>query len=313
MNSGPGQVLKSKALNEWRLFWLISGPMSLVMVIAMLQVTEWNGPAVSSMIQLSVRWAVPWLFAAFAASSLLVLFPSAFTRWMMRNRKFLGLNFAAAMAWQGFFILWLTTVHRDYYLKEVYVLRDAIEGTMGYLLLAAMTVTSFKFGRSLISARAWRWLHKFGIYFLWAYAYTTYWWSVFYYPEPVWLDHVFYWTAFAAFALRVAAWLKKKSMKWQREPAAFILSPTVKFAGLTVIVSGFVLAALTPLWRQLSEHLLTGYSWTAIPETYLPYWPFEPFIPLFVIALGGYILTQRKSSGERAITLTAIRRMHNPE
>ena len=28
-------VLKNKAVNEWRLFWLIAGPMSIVMVIAM--------------------------------------------------------------------------------------------------------------------------------------------------------------------------------------------------------------------------------------------------------------------------------------
>lgn len=62
------------------------------------------------MIQLSVRLSVPWLFIAFVASSLHVVFPSTFSRWLLRNRKIIGLCFAAAMAWQLLFILWLVGI-----------------------------------------------------------------------------------------------------------------------------------------------------------------------------------------------------------
>ena len=133
--------MKNKAINGWGLFWLISGPISIAMLLAMARIELSSGPAISSMIQLSVRCAVPCLYLAFAASSVQALFPGPFSLWLMRNRKYLGLCFAAAMAWQGLFILWMVTVYRDYYVNEVYVLRDAIEGTTGYLFLLAMTVT----------------------------------------------------------------------------------------------------------------------------------------------------------------------------
>ena len=147
--SAMAEVLKKPAFNQWRLFWLVVIPTSLVMIVGMLRTETWNGPAVSSMIQLSVRFAVPWLFLAFAASSLNILFPGDLSRWLLRNRKILGLCFAAAMAWQGTFILWLTIAYSDYYVTEVYVLRDAIEGVMGYTFLFAMTLTSFNFARKL--------------------------------------------------------------------------------------------------------------------------------------------------------------------
>jgi DMSO/TMAO reductase YedYZ heme-binding membrane subunit len=231
------------------------------------------------------------LFLAFAASSLQVLFPSELTRWLMRNRKIMGLCFAAAMAWQGFFILWLTTVYRDYYIQEVYVLRDAIEGTVGYLFLAAMTVTSFSFGRKRLSPKAWRYLHKSGVYFLWAYAYTVYWWNLFYYPGPIWLDYVYYIAGLGACALRPLAWRKKRMMKMQNAPATAIVPAVFQLAGWMLVSAGVVVAFITPMWRQLSEDVLTGYALTAFAEKYVPYWPFEPFIPLLIIALGAWMTT----------------------
>ena len=60
-------VLKNKAINEWKLFWLITGPISISMVIAMMKADLSSGEGVSSMIQYSVRCAIPWLYLAFAA------------------------------------------------------------------------------------------------------------------------------------------------------------------------------------------------------------------------------------------------------
>ncbi|MCP4302379.1 MAG: hypothetical protein GY783_17475, partial [Gammaproteobacteria bacterium] len=54
MSTELSKVLKNKAINEWNLFWLITGPISIVMVIAMMGTELNSGPAVSSMIQLSV-------------------------------------------------------------------------------------------------------------------------------------------------------------------------------------------------------------------------------------------------------------------
>ena len=105
MTANLDELLKSKAINGWNLFWLITVPISLVMVLTMIRVDLSSAEGVSSMIQLSVRCAIPWLYLAFAASSLQAVFPGSFSRWLLRNRKNVGLCFAAAMAWQLTFIL----------------------------------------------------------------------------------------------------------------------------------------------------------------------------------------------------------------
>ena len=166
MGSDLSKFLRKKSVNNWYLFWLISGPVSITMLVAMLRGDLSTGQGASSMIQLSVRCAVPVLYVAFSASSVHALFSSDWSAWMLRNRKYFGLCFAVAMAWQALFILWMVVVFTDYYVNEVYVPRDAIEGVVGYLFLIAMVLTTFRFGRKRISRKNWRTLHKSGSYFL---------------------------------------------------------------------------------------------------------------------------------------------------
>ena len=296
MKTDLGEILKRKSLNRWRLFWLVSGPISAAMLAAMAVRDLTTGPGVSDMIQLSVRCAVPWLYIAFAASSIQVLFPGVFSRWLLRNRKYIGLCFAAAMAWQGFFILWMVLVHTDYYVNEVYVLRDAIEGVGGYAFLLAMTVTSFPRGRRLLKPRQWRMLHLAGIYFLWAYAFSVYWWSLFYYANPVALDYIYYCAGLGAWVLRAAAWRRKRARAAAGAAAPSAAHPVARLATGLLVGAGLAAAALGFAWRETAEQVLYGYALTEIPELYLPYWPFEPFLPLAVIMLGLYLLR----SGGRA-------------
>ena len=192
MSNCAAPKLNSKLINGWNLFWLVTAPLSLAIVLSMTR-ADLSGPeAVSSMIQLSVRCAIPWLYVAFAASSLQAVFPGSFSRWLLRNRKIIGLCFAAGMGWQLFFILWLVGIHTDYYVNDVYVLSDAVEGIIGYAFLIAMVLTSFKFGRSLLTPRQWRLLHKSGLYWLWFYAWSVYWFNLFYYQDsPVLIDYVY--------------------------------------------------------------------------------------------------------------------------
>jgi hypothetical protein len=210
MSSSLDELLKSKTINGWNLFWLITAPISLVMVLAMTRVDLSKAEAVSSMIQISVRCAVPWLYVAFAASSMQVVFPGTFSRWLLRNRKFIGLCFASAMAWQLSFILWLVGIHTEYYVNDVYVLSDVVEGVLGYAFLIAMVLTSFKFGRSRLTAKQWKLLHTSGIYWLWVYVWSVYWFNLFYYQQPALpIDYVYYWGGFLAWGLRMGAWTQK--------------------------------------------------------------------------------------------------------
>jgi hypothetical protein len=282
---------KNPALNKWGLFWLVAGAISAVMLVAMARTELSTAAGVSAMIGLSVRFAVPWLFLVFAASALQSVFPSRFSRWLLANRKYFGLVYAAAMAWQGFFILWLLIVHSDYYVTEIYVMRDAIEGTIGYAFLLAMTITSFPFARRRMRARHWRLLHVSGIYFLWAYAFSVYWWALFYYGNPVFLDYVYYVLGLAAWGLRVVAWGKRNRRRLaDRVSAGRHRVP--RLTGVALVALGLITACSGALWRPLAERVLYGYSFTQIPELYLPYWPFEPFLALAILAPGVALISR---------------------
>jgi hypothetical protein len=201
-------MLESRAINGWSLFSLITIPICLVLVIAMTRTDLSTATGISSMIQLSVRASVPWLYLAFSASSIHALHRGASSRWLMRNRRVLGLCFAAGMAWQLAFILWMVSRHWGYYVQEVYLLSDIVVQIPGYVFLIAMTLTSFKPLRRRLSSLQWRRLHKGGIYFLWATVWSTYWYELYYYDDIQIIDYVYYWAGFIAWATRILAWSK---------------------------------------------------------------------------------------------------------
>jgi hypothetical protein len=200
---------KRKALNGWGLFSLITVPICASVLTAMTRADLSSAADISSLIQLSVRCSVPWLYLAFAATSIQSLFPCAVGRWMVRNRRIFGLSFAAGMAWQLAFIVWMVSGHWNYYVEEVYLLADIVVQIPGYLFLLAMTLTSFMPVRRKMSSKQWRTLHKGGIYFLWATVWSTYWYELYYYEDIQLIDYVYYWTGFATWGTRITAWSKR--------------------------------------------------------------------------------------------------------
>ena len=288
-------VLQNKAINGWRLFWLISGPMSVVMVIAMLGVDMSTGAGVSTMIGFSVRWAVPFIFLVVAASSVQILFPGPFPMWWLRNRKHIGMCFAVAMAWQGAFIFMMSMFFRDYYYEDIYLLRDELEGSVGYIFLAAMVVTSFRFGRKYLTQRQWKLLHKSGVYFLWAYPFSVYWWNTSYYENPELIDYVFYWSGFLAFTLRIAAWGKKRRRMANRNTPESSTHLSLKVLGAAIVVIGFLVAATGRHWQEPVTEYLTSPKWSADLVLWLPYWPFEPYLSIFIIGLGAALATRSRT------------------
>lgn len=292
------KILKSKAINKWRLFWLISIPISIATIIEMIETDLSTGQGISHMISYSVRFAVPFIYLAVAASSAQLLFAGPFTSWWLRNRKYIGLCFAAAMAWQGLFIFIVSTYLRDYYYSEIYLFRDELEGSVGYIFLATMVVTSFHFGRKYVNPVQWKLAHKSGLYFLWAYPFSVYWWNLSYYPTlepfsgPRTIDYIFYWGGFLAFALRIAAWGKKRQKTTKKHAPDSTTPLALKALGGILIAFGFVASATGIYWQNSVTNFLTGPEWSAELVLWLPFWPFEPFIPLFIIALGTMLATK---------------------
>ncbi|KZX58282.1 hypothetical protein A3709_02125 [Halioglobus sp. HI00S01] len=292
-------ILESKWINGWRLFALIAFPLTAVVILELTQTDVSGGAGVSEMIGFSVRLAVPFIFLAMAASAFQVLFPGPFGRWWLRNRRYIGLCFAVGMAWQGLFIFILSTVFRDYYLSEVYYFRDELEGTFGYLFLAGMIATSFQITRKRLSRGQWKFIHTGGTYVLWGYAFSVYWWNMYYYPDPQTLDAVYYWAGFSAFALRIAAWGK---IRLKTSDAAS--SALARTAGWLLILGGLVMAATGRAWQDAVTTAFTTPAWSAQLELWLPFWPLEPYLSLLLMGLGTAILTHKAAQPRTAAAAT---------
>jgi hypothetical protein len=159
-----------------------------------------------------------------------------------------------------------------------------------------MVVTSFNIGRKHLNATQWKLIHKSSLYFLWAYAFSVYWWNFsYYYGKPLPIDYVYYWAGFTAFALRIAAWGKnrqqatKKSAPQSSTPLAF------KVLGGAIIAFGLFAAASGQYWREPVTAFLTTPQWSADLVLWLPFWPFEPYLSLFIIGLGATLMTKARA------------------
>ena len=109
-----------------------------------------------------------------------------------------------------------------------------------------MVLTSFHFGRKLLSQSQWKLLHRSGVYFLWAYPFSVYWWNLSYYPNPQPIDYVFYWAGFLAFTSRIAAWGKRRVRSAGEESGPVV----PRIAGGAIIAAGLSLAVFSIGWQE---------------------------------------------------------------
>ena len=107
--------------------------------------------------------AVPFLLL-FVASPLQRLRPSAASRWLIRNRRYLGLSVAASHFWHLIAIVVLVRTFSSGGAGIATLTK--IFGSAGFVLLAAMAATSNDASQRALG-RGWGWLHVVGVYVLW--------------------------------------------------------------------------------------------------------------------------------------------------
>jgi len=124
-------------------------------------------------IRTTARCSVILFLSAFSASALVKLYPQDWTRWLARNRRYIGVSFAFSHTLHLFGIL--TLIHRkpDTF-TGVGGAITYIGGGLAFLLIYAMAATSFDSTAAWIGPRAWRILHKVGIYYVWAIFFQDY-------------------------------------------------------------------------------------------------------------------------------------------
>jgi len=101
---------------------------------------------------------------AFSAAALARLWPNAWTRWQRRNRRTLGVTFAASHAIHAVAIACFAMMDPTSYAAATSA-ASYVFGGIGYALIIAMAATSFD-RTAAIGPRAWRILHLAGGYYL---------------------------------------------------------------------------------------------------------------------------------------------------
>jgi len=167
-------LLRHSLLNSWPLFYLVAGLTFVAICVGLVVIGVSTPEATVSMIRLSVQLASPWIFFAFVARPLVQLYPGSFSKWLLRNRRYLGLSFAAGFAWQAVFIAVLLALYPDYYWQVLHNTADLVLRMLSYLLLLALTITSFYPVRRAMRPRSWRALHLVGIWYFWAAIWVSY-------------------------------------------------------------------------------------------------------------------------------------------
>jgi hypothetical protein len=116
---------------------------------------------IRAVIRLTARTSFVLFNAAFAASALARRWPGRGTRWLLANRRQVGVSFAVSHLVHLVAILALA--------RLMTVADDAtvVIAILGYVAIAAMTATSFDRTAAWLGPRRWRRLHLTAGYFIW--------------------------------------------------------------------------------------------------------------------------------------------------
>ena len=206
------EIVQYRILNGWPLFFLIAALSAVVVGISYAGVGVATPEATVHMIRRSVQVSAPWIFITFAVSSLVLLWPGTFTRWMLRNRRYLGLSFAGGMAWQLVFIYVLFAEHAWYYWEVLHKPEDLFLRVASYGVLIAMVVTSFYPVRRRMQRWQWDWLQLLGVWYMWLAIWVSYAGIVFSPDSPglTGIAIVYTIAGFIALLVRLAAWWQKR-------------------------------------------------------------------------------------------------------
>lgn len=151
-------------MNGWRLTGVVS--LLLAAMTATLLAVQPDIDGLRQVIRATARTSLVLFALAFSAAALAQLLPSEATGWQRRNRRYLGVSFAASHFIHLGALVVLARVDADLFWKLTNLTNIALAGT-AYLFLAAMTATSFDRTAAWLGPRAWRLLHLVGGWYIW--------------------------------------------------------------------------------------------------------------------------------------------------
>lgn len=149
--------------------WPLVGLVGLGLALACAAVLATGGGTqedIRLVIRMTARTSLVLFCLAFTASALVRLWPGAFTRWLRRNRRQVGVSFAVSHGLHLAAIVAFAVTAPEVFFAQVPI-ATLVGGGFAYALIIAMTATSFNSTAMMIGPRAWKILHTLGAWYIW--------------------------------------------------------------------------------------------------------------------------------------------------
>lgn len=154
-----------KALpSGWKLFAALAA-LTLLMTATVLIAHPLGADGLRSAIRATARSSFALFLLTFLASSLAVLLPGVASRRLLRERRYLGLAFAFSHTVHGVLIYLYAKGYPELFWAGRTALAN-LPGSLGYLFIVLLTLTSFKAPMRLLGPRLWKGLHGAGTWVL---------------------------------------------------------------------------------------------------------------------------------------------------
>lgn len=154
----------TQTFSGWRLTGLLSILLAL-MALAILIPDGFSTDAIRMTIRATARTSLVLFLLAFIASPAARLWPGDATRWLMRNRRYIGVSFAASHGIHALAII-AFAIQDPVLFGEMTSTGTLISGGSAYLFIILMAATSFDRAVAWLGARNWRILHTTGAWYI---------------------------------------------------------------------------------------------------------------------------------------------------
>ena len=142
------------------------------MVAVLLALNGAGEEGVRSVVRHTAQTSFALFIAAYSASSLRAFWRTDGTKWLLANRRYVGVSFAVSHT------LHLASLVALYQVAESFRTSlnagTIVGGGLAYVFLYAMAATSFDRTAALLGQRAWKRLHTVGMHYIWLIFFLSY-------------------------------------------------------------------------------------------------------------------------------------------
>lgn len=158
-------------MNNWKL--TISIALSFILFsIVFFGVLGWSEDSLLLILRISARVAIGLFLLAFLASTFVKIKSTGFTKWALKNRRYIGVGFAI-----------IHTIHLGFIFARHFIYEPTLLTTeigsrifagIAYLFIFFMTLTSFNSISKKMKRKTWSLLHSVGGYYIWFIFFMSY-------------------------------------------------------------------------------------------------------------------------------------------